>query len=124
MIVSWPDGPRQRKGLSALGLDGWSSADLRSLPDRLLGWLADLVREVERLGRWRTRPAEGYTTLIPKDGPLGPLNSRPFTVPSMVHRLSAGVRLADAIAWHQSWANLAAFGFRLTSSALDGAAMM
>ena len=42
MIASQLDGPRLRKGLSrmkpsALGLDGWSLADLRSLPDRLLG---------------------------------------------------------------------------------------
>ena len=69
---------------SALGLDGWSLADLRSLPDRLLGCLADLLQEVERLGKWPTRLAEGYTALIPKEGPPGPLNTRPLTVLSMV----------------------------------------
>ena len=42
MIASRLDGPRLRKGLSrmkplALGLGGWSLADLHSLPDRLLG---------------------------------------------------------------------------------------
>ena len=42
MIASRLDGPRLRKELSrmkpsALGLDGWSLAELRSLPDRLLG---------------------------------------------------------------------------------------
>ena len=42
MLALQLDGPRLRKGLSrmkpsALGLDGWSLADLRSLPDRLLG---------------------------------------------------------------------------------------
>ena len=42
MIASRRDGPRLRKGLSrmkpsALGLDGWRMADLRSLLDRLLG---------------------------------------------------------------------------------------
>ena len=80
MIASQLDGPRLRNGLSrmkpsALGLEGWNVADLRSLPDTLLGWLADLLREVERLGKWPTRLAEGYTALIPKEGPLGPLNS-------------------------------------------------
>ena len=50
---------------SALGLDGWSVADLRSLPDRQLGWLADLLREVERLGKWPARLAEGYIAFIP-----------------------------------------------------------
>ena len=108
---------------SALGLDGWSLADIHSLPNRLLGWLADLVQEVERLGRWTARLAEGYTALIPNEGPPGPLNTRPLTVPSMVYRLWAGVRLADAIAWQESWAHLAAFGFRPARSALDGAAV-
>ena len=71
MIASQLDGPRLRKGLSRmkpspLGLDGWSLRDLRSLPDRLLGWRTDLLREVERLGKWPTRLAKGYTALIPK----------------------------------------------------------
>ena len=77
MIASRLYGPRLRKGLFrmkplALGLDGWSLADLRSLPDRLLGWLTDLLREVERLGKWPARLAEGYTALIPKEGPPEP----------------------------------------------------
>ena len=108
---------------SALGLDGWSLADLRSLPDRLPGWLADLLREVERLGKWPTRLAEGYTALIPKEGPPGPLNTRPLIVLSMVYRLWAGVRLVDAIAWQEASAHPAAFGFRPARSALDGAAV-
>ena len=60
MIAARLDGHRLRKGLSrmkpsALGLDGWSLADLRSLPERPLGWMADLLREVERLGRLPAR---------------------------------------------------------------------
>ena len=39
----------------------------------------------------------------------------------MVYRLWAGVRLADAIAWQESWAHPAAFGFRQARGALDGA---
>ena len=57
------------------------------------------------MGKWPTRRAEGYTALIP------PLNTRPLTVLSMVYRLWVGVRLADAIAWEESWAHPAAFGF-------------
>ena len=103
MIASRLDAPRLRKGLSgmkpsALGLDWWSSADLRSLADRFVGWLADLLREVERLGKWLACVAEGYIALIPKEGPPGPLNNRPLTVLSMVYMLWAGVRLADAMA--------------------------
>ena len=64
MIASRLGGPCLRKGVSrmkpsALGLDGWSLADLRSLPDVLLGLLANLPWEVERLGGWLTRVAEG-----------------------------------------------------------------
>ena len=128
MLASQLDGPRLRKGLSrmkpsALGLDGWSLADRRSLSDRLLGRLADLLRAVERTGKWPARLAEGYTALIPKEGPPGPLNTRPLTVLSMVYRLWAGVRLVDAIAWQEAWAHPAAFGFRPARSALDGAAV-
>ena len=115
MIASQLDDCRLRKGLSrmkpsALGLGGWSLADLRSLPDRLPGWLADLLREVERLGKWPARLAEGYTALIPKEGPPGPPNTHPLTVLAMVYRLGAGPRLADAIAWQESWDQPAGLG--------------
>ena len=128
MIASQLDGPRLRKGLSrmktsALGLDGWSLVDLHSVPDKLLSWMTDLLREVDRLGKWPTRMAEGYTALIPKEGPPGPLNTRPLTSLSMVYRLLAGVRLVDAIAWHEASAEPAPFGFRPARSALDGAAV-
>ena len=127
MIASQLDGRRLRKGLSrlkpaALGLDRWSLVDLCSLLDRLLSWLADLLREVELLGKWPARLAEGYTALIPKEGSPGPPNTRPLTVLSMVYRPWAGVRLADTIAWQESGAHPAAFGFRLAGSSLDGAA--
>ena len=107
MIASQLDAPRLRKGLyrmkpSALGLEEWSLADLRSLPHRLLGWLADLLREVERLGKWPTRLADGYTALIPKEGPPGPLNTRPLTVLSMFYWLWAGVHQVDAVVWQEA----------------------
>ena len=116
-MISGPlTGRRLRRALmrmhpSALGLDGWSLEDLRALPDQLLEWLADLLREVERQGRWPLRLAEGYTALIPKEGPPGPLNTRPLTVLSMVYRLWAGIRLEEAIRWQEAWAHPCAFGF-------------
>ena len=67
--------------------------------------------------------AEGYTGLIPKERPPGPMNTRPLTYPSMVYRLWGCVRLADAIAWQESSAHPAAFGFRSATGALDGAAV-
>ena len=119
-------GRRLRRALmrmhpSALGLDGWSLEDLCALPDQLLELLADLLREVERQGRWQLRFAEGYTALIPKEGPPGPLNTRPLTVLSMVYRLWAGISLEEAILWQEASAHPCAFGFRPARSAVDGA---
>ena len=104
---------------SALGLDGWSLEELRALPDHLLEWLADLLREVKRQGRWPLRLAEGYTALIPKEGPPGPLNTRPLTVLSTVYRLWAGITLEEAIRWQEALAHPCAFSFRPARSALD-----
>ena len=128
MLASQLDGPRLRKRLScmkpsALGLNGGSLADLRSLPDRLLGLLADLLREVELRGKWPARLAEGYTALVPKEGPPGPLNTRPLNVLSMVYRLWARLRLVDAIAWQEAWAHPAAFRLRPARIAPDEAAV-
>ena len=80
------DGPRLRKAVSymkpwALGLHGWDLADRHSLPDMVLGWLADLLREMERLGKWLAHLAEGYTALIAKAGPPRPLNTPPTQGP-------------------------------------------
>ena len=77
MIASRLDGPRLRKGFSrmkpsALGLDRWSLADLRSLPNRLLGWLADLLREVEHYGKWLARLAGGTPPSPPRRARGGP----------------------------------------------------
>ena len=67
------------------------------------------------------RVAEGYTALIPKEGPPGPLNTPPPTVFSMVYRLWAGITLREAIRWQCAWAHSCAFGFRPARSAPDGA---
>ena len=73
------------------------------------------------MGTWPACLAEGYTAVIPKESPQGPLNTRPHTVLSMVYRLWAGMRLAHAIAWQQSRAHPAAFGLRPDRSALTAA---
>ena len=57
---------------TALGLNGWSLKDLRSLPLRLLGWLAELLTLVEVTSRWPETLARGYTALIPKLEEEGP----------------------------------------------------
>ena len=90
MIVSRLDAPPLRKGLSrmkpsALGLDGWSLADLRSLPHRLLGWLSDLLREARLWRSWQggsQRPQGGpipYATQWRPPGAHPPTAGRPWT---------------------------------------------
>ena len=67
--------------------------------------------------------AEGYTALIPKEGPPGPLNTRPLTVLSAVYGLCAGLRLERVITSQESWAHPLAFWFRPAGGALEGVAM-
>ena len=108
---------------TALGLDGWSLGDLRSLPLRLLDWLAELLTLVEVTGRWPEVLARGYTALIPKPGEEGPLGTRPLTVLSVVYRLWAGTRLWEVLRWQETWAHPEAYGFRPARGALDAAAV-
>ena len=108
---------------TALGLDGWSLKDLRSLPLRLLDWLAELLTLVEVTGRWPEVLARGYTALIPKPGEEGPLGTRPLTVLSVVYRLWAGTRLWEVLRWQETWAHPEAYGFRPARGALDAAAV-
>ena len=130
MMDSRLDGPRLCKGLSrmkpsALGLDGWTLADLRSLPDRLLGWLADLLREVEHLGRWPARLAEGYTALIPKEGPPGPPEHPPAHGPFHGLHAMGGCALGGChcVAGVLGPPGPVAFGFRSAMSVVHGAAV-
>ena len=108
---------------TALGLDGWSLGDLRSLPLRLLDWLAELLTLVEVTGRWPEVLARRYTALIPKPGEEGPFGTRPLTVLSVVYRLCAGTRLWEVVRWQETWAHPEAYGFRPARGALDAAAV-
>ena len=83
----------------ALRVDGWSLGDLRALPPWILDWLAALLQLVESRRCWPARLAEGYTALVPKEGPPGALNTRPLTMLSKVYRLWAGLRLEEVILW-------------------------
>ena len=87
----------------------------------VLNWLAQLLTQIEEVGRWPTLLAQGYTSLIPKPGEEGPLGTRPLTVLSMVYRLWAGTRLWEVMRWQESWVHPRAFGFRLARGAVDAA---
>ena len=96
---------------------------MRSLPLRLLDWLAELLTLVEVTGRWPEVLARGYTALIPKPGEEGPLGTRLLTVLSVVYRLWAGTRLWEVLRWQETWAHPEAYGFRPARGALDAAAV-
>ena len=51
------------------------------------------------MGPWQVDLAEWYATLIPKDGPTGPLNTRPLMVLSRVYQLWPAICMVDAISW-------------------------
>ena len=70
--------------LSPLGLDGWSVPDMRAMPPTLMQWLVELLSLVEHRGRLARVLVWGYMALVPKDGLLGALNTRPLTVVSAV----------------------------------------
>ena len=108
---------------TALGLDGWSLKDLRSLPLRLLDWLAELLTLVEVTGRWPEVLARGYTALIPKPGEEGPIGTSPLIVLSVVYGLRAGTRVWEVLHWQETWAHPEAYGFRPARGALDAAAV-
>ena len=117
-----------RKGLrfkhpTAPNVSSWSVKDLRSLPLRLLDWLAELLTLVEVTGRWPEVRARGHTALIPRSRGQGPLGTRPLTVLSLVYQLLAGTRLWDVLRWQEAWAHLGAYGFRPARGALDLAAV-
>ena len=38
--------------MKAPGLDGWSAAELKLIPDFLLQWIALLFESAEQLGKW------------------------------------------------------------------------
>ena len=90
---------------SFMGLNGWGLQDLRSLLERALHWLGQLRQLVEEVGQWPGVLAEGYTSIIPKPGEVGPLGTRPLIVLSMVYRLWAGTRLRDVLLWQEAWAH-------------------
>ena len=54
----------------------------------------------------------GYRALMPKEGPLGALDTRSLTVLSRVYRLWAGLCLQEMMEWHERWEHPLAFGFR------------
>ena len=87
------------------GLDGWAGEELRLWPGALVKALAELLRAVERLGRWPSGLGESAVCMLPKPGTdqSDPANRRPITLLPVVYRVWARLRLRAVDAWRASW---------------------
>ena len=87
----------------AVGLDGWAVAELRLLPEEILGWVVELFEAVERLGRWPDALSRPEGLLLPKPGDGGPMDRRPIWLLPMLYRVWAAGRAQLFARWRLSW---------------------
>ena len=93
--------PRRKKP----GLDAWTVAELRLLPDALLGWIAELFEAVEARGAWPQHLREPEGLLLPKpDGGGEALDRRPIWLLPILYRLWAAGRAQLFARWRLAWA--------------------
>ena len=87
----------------APGLDAWTVAELRLLPDELLSWIVELFEHVERRGHWPAELSRPEGLLLPKPGDGGPLDRRPIWLLPMLYRVWAAGRAQLFARWRSSW---------------------
>jgi ribonuclease HI len=90
----------------AAGLDGWSVAELRLLPDELLEMVVRLFEAVEDQGRWPTQLCAPEGLLLPKGGATNsgdPMDRRPIWWLPMLYRVWAAGRARLFARWRLSW---------------------
>jgi ribonuclease HI len=90
----------------AAGLEGWTVAELRLLPDELLGMVALLFEAVEARGRWPTQLCAPEGLLLPKGGASevgDPMDRRPIWLLPMLYRVWAAGRAQLFAEWRSSW---------------------
>ena len=77
---------------------GWTSAEMRSLPDAMLQQLADIYGYMESCGVALEVNCHGDVALIPKEeGELDVEQLRPIPILSYIHRVYAGARLREGL---------------------------
>ena len=80
---------------TANGIDLWSIPPLKRLPTPFRDAPAEMLRVVERTGRWPKRVAEGFTSFVPKrEGEGDPTKLRPLKLLSQIYKIWAGLWLA------------------------------
>ena len=73
--------------------------------------LAEVLLEVERVGVWPSRIAEGFIALVPKREGADPLQLCPLLVLPVIYGILAGIKLQDAMIWHEQWIHPDSYGF-------------
>ena len=92
------------KKSTAGGLDGWAWNEIQALPLSWFSGLANLLNLVESTGCWPQGLLDAYIAMIPKaDGDSTPLGQRPLSVPPVVYRLRASLRLGHLREWVLGW---------------------
>ena len=104
---------------SAGGLDGWTSADLKKLPGRILEQLLLMFDVVEDTGRWPAALCWASVSLIPKGEGGHPLELRPITITPLVYRLWAAVRMKHSHDWQERWVHQGQHGSRKNHGTLN-----
>ena len=105
------------KSNSSCGLDSWTVADLKMLPDSFLERLVAIYHIIEHTGVWPDALTHGKISLLSKGEGAEPDKLRPITVMSVFYRLWAGTRLRDLLPWQESWADDCLHGYRPGRSA-------
>jgi hypothetical protein len=97
---------KQMAKRKAAGLDGWTVAELRLLPDEVLELVALLFGAVEVQGSWPARLCAPEGLLLPEGGasnPGDPMDRRPIWLLPMFYRVWAAGRARLFAKWRASW---------------------
>eukprot|EP00973_Karenia_brevis_P045722 6331493-Karenia_brevis.AAC.1 len=96
----------QRANSSSPGMDGWSPADFKLLPEASFRWILALLQLVEEGHPWPQQLSHHKAVLVSKnpDNPFAPLEQRILQLMSEVYRLWAKTRLEHLQPWISKWA--------------------
>eukprot|EP00973_Karenia_brevis_P006372 866497-Karenia_brevis.AAC.1 len=86
------------KTATAVGIDLWSPADLRKLPNRALKQLADILKKVEETATWPSYLLYNIIVLMGK--PQG--GARPIALMPMLYRIWTEVRKPYIQKWERA----------------------
>jgi ribonuclease HI len=105
-VESLRDILRRMAKRKAAGLDGWTVAELRLLPDELMELIVLMLNAVEEQGVWPAQLQAPEGLLLPKGGAGkhgDPMDRRPIWLLPMIYRVWAAGRAQLFARWRASW---------------------